>query len=70
MAKIASHWPSSAQWPQVESIDVEQYAPGIRPIRESFEVAIDALLKTIPQGKKETRPTPPQAQYGEMLDLA
>lgn len=70
IATIASQWQSSSQW-QVETINVEQYAPGIRPIRESFEVAIDALLKTtIPQGKKESRPMPPQAQYGEMLDLA
>lgn len=71
LASLASHWPANAQWPQVETIDVEQYAPGIRPIRESFEVAIDALLKTIPQGKKDARPAPPQAlQYGGPLDLA
>lgn len=76
MASLASHWQSTqslagrTHWTQVESINVEQYAPGIRPIRESFEVAIDALLKTIPQGKKDSRPAPPQAQYGEMLDLA
>jgi hypothetical protein len=72
MASIASTWQSSAQWTTVETIDVEQYAPGIRPIRESFEVAIDALLKTMPSGKKESRPGPPQAlqPYGEMGDIA
>lgn len=71
IATIASQWQSSSQW-QVETINVEQYAPGIRPIRESFEVAIDALLKTIPQGKKEARPMPPQAlqPYGDAVDLA
>ncbi|WP_254507728.1 anti-sigma factor family protein [Anatilimnocola floriformis] len=74
MASIAT-WSNTAQWPQVDTLNVgqvEQYAPGIRPIRESFEVALDALLRTIPSGKKDTRNTPPQAiqPYGEMLDLA
>jgi hypothetical protein len=78
MASLASQWSANGQWsanpqwPQVETLNVEQYAPGIRPIRESFEVALDALLRTIPSGKKETRPTPPQAlqPHGEMIDLA
>jgi len=74
IASIAT-WSHTAQWPQVESLDVgqvEQYAPGIRPIRESFEVALDALLRTIPSGRKDTRNAPPQAiqPYGDMLDLA
>jgi hypothetical protein len=71
MATITSRWQSSNQW-HMESIDVEQYAPGIRPIRESFEVAIDALLKTIPPGKKESRPNQPQAvfPYGSAAELA
>ena len=74
MASIAT-WSNTAQWPQVDSLNVgqvEQYAPGIRPIRESFEVAIDALLRTIPAGKKDTNSTPPQAiqPYGDMMDLA
>jgi hypothetical protein len=75
MASLASQWSANAQYPQwshVETLNVEQYAPGIRPIRESFEVALDALLRTIPSGKKETRPTPPQAiqPHGDMIDLA
>jgi hypothetical protein len=77
MASLASQWSTGAQWPQLETIDIEtinmeQYAPGIRPIRESFGVALDALLKTIPSGKKETPPAPPQAlqPYGSMTDLA
>lgn len=77
MASLASQWSTNAQWsanpqwPQVEDLNVEQYAPGIRPIRESFEVALDALLRTIPSGKKETPTTPPQAlqPHGEMIDL-
>lgn len=78
MASLASQWSANGQWsanpqwPHVETLNVEQYAPGIRPIRESFEVALDALLRTIPSGKKETRPTPPQAlqPHGDMIDLA
>ncbi len=75
MVSLASQWSTNAQnpqWPHVETLNVEQYAPGIRPIRESFEVALDALLRTIPSGKKETRPTPPQALQpnGDMIDLA
>lgn len=72
MASLASQWSTSAQWPQIETIDMEHYAPGIRPIRESFGVALDALLKTIPSGKKESPQTPPQAlqPYGGMTDLA
>lgn len=78
MASLASQWSANGQWsanpqwPHVETLNVEQYAPGIRPIRESFEVALDALLRTIPSGKKETRPSPPQAiqPHGEMIDLA
>ncbi len=71
MASIASHWPTTAQWPHMETLDVEHYAPGIRPIRESFEVALEALMRTIP-GKKDARPTPPQAMqpYGAALDIA
>lgn len=72
MASLASHWSTGTQWPQIESIDMEQYAPGIRPIRESFGVALDALLKTIPSGKKDNPPAPPQAlqPYGGMTDIA
>lgn len=75
MASLASQWSTNAQypqWPHVETINVEQYAPGIRPIRESFEVAIDALWRTIPAGRKDPRPTPPQAvqPHGDMIDLA
>jgi hypothetical protein len=63
LESLSAHFPQAA-WPQVEAIDVEQYAPGIRPIRESFEVAIDGLLRTLP-GMKDSRPTQPQArQYG------
>ena len=74
MASIAT-WSTTAQWPQVETLDVgqvEQYAPGIRPIRESFEVAIEGLMRTIPSSKKDSRNTPPQAiqPYGDMIDLA
>ena len=67
----ASQWSSNPQWLHVETLDVEQYAPGIRPIRESFEVALDALLKTIPSGKRDTRNAPPQAiqPHGEMFDV-
>ena len=68
MASIASHWPP------VETLNVQQvehYAPGIRPIRESFEVALDALLKTLPGKKDTTRPTQPQAlQPLELLHIA
>lgn len=72
MASLATQLSTSAQWPQIENIDMEQYAPGIRPIRESFGVALEALLKTIPSGKKDSPQTPPQAlqPYGGMTDLA
>lgn len=70
MESLSAHWPqakwSETTWPQVESIDVEHYAPGIRPIRESFEVAIDGLLRTLP-GMKDSRPTQPQA-HQSILD--
>jgi hypothetical protein len=74
MASFASHWPQAGQWPPVETLNVqkvEHYAPGIRPIRESFEVALDALLKTLPGKKDTTRPTQPQAlQPLELLHIA
>lgn len=72
MASLATQLSTSAQWPQIDNIDMEHYAPGIRPIRESFGVALEALLKTIPSGKKDIAPTPPQAlqPYGGMTDLA
>ena len=45
----------------VEQLDsVEMYAPGIRPIRASFSVAIDTLRRTIPGGG-DPRPGIPQA---------
>ena len=45
----------------VEQLDsVETYAPGIRPIRASFSVAIDTLRRTIP-GASDSRPGIPQA---------
>jgi hypothetical protein len=72
MASLATQLSTSAQWPQIENIDMEHYAPGIRPIRESFGVALEALLRTIPSGKKDSPQTPPQAlqPYGGMTDLA
>ena len=74
MVSLASQWSTNGQWPQVDTLDVgqvEQYAPSIRPIRESFEVALDALLRTIP-GMKENRTAPPQAlqPYGGPADIA
>lgn len=39
---------------------VEFYAPGIRPVRASFSVALDALYRTIP-GNRDHRPGTPQA---------
>jgi len=43
---------------------VEQYAPGIRPIRESFTTAFETLWKTIP-GKQVDQPGQrPQASWG------
>jgi len=66
MESLASHIPP------VENLDVEHYAPSFRPIRESFEVALDVLMRTLP-GRRESRPTqPPQAvqPYGHWPDLA
>jgi hypothetical protein len=75
MASLASHWPQAGQWPPVETLNVEQvehYAPGIRPIRESFGVALDALLKTLPGKKEPVQPTQPQAlqPHGDGLNIA
>ncbi|WP_425618874.1 anti-sigma factor [Anatilimnocola sp. NA78] len=70
-----SYWQAmeslASQLPPVENLDVEHYAPSFRPIRESFEVAIDVLMRTLP-GHRAPRPTPPQAvqPYGHSLDLA
>lgn len=45
----------------VEQLEtVEAYAPGIRPVRASFSVAIDALRRTLP-GSSDDRPGIPQA---------
>ncbi|QDU27851.1 hypothetical protein ETAA8_29420 [Anatilimnocola aggregata] len=76
MESLSTHWPHSSAWTQpstwpVENLDVEHYAPSIRPIRESFEVAIDVLMRTLP-GKRDVRSSPPQAlqPYGGWRDVA
>jgi hypothetical protein len=46
--------------PPLETVD--QYAPGFRPLRESFEAAFDALRRTIP-GAHDSPSAPPQAIY-------
>lgn len=46
--------------PPLETVD--QYAPGFRPLRESFEAAFDALRRTIP-GAHDSPTVPPQAIY-------
>jgi hypothetical protein len=51
---------------QLES--VEQYAPGIRPVRASFVVAIDTLYRTIP-GSREPHSGVPQATLMVVLDV-
>lgn len=50
--------------------EVEQYAPGIRPIRISFGLMFDALWRTIPGSRDEERPTRTSFQAIELRQIA
>lgn len=50
---------------------VEQYAPSIRPIRETFSAAFGTLLKTIPGRSDQNEMARPQARMGSgLIDVA
>jgi hypothetical protein len=55
----------------VQQLDhVEHYAPGIRPIRISFGLMIDALWRTFPGSRDEDRPTRTSFRASELRQVA
>ena len=58
MGEFAAHLPQTVE--KLEEMD--RVTPGIRPIRSSFSIAIEALLRTIPSGK-EPPPAKPNTGF-------